>query len=99
MPYNSGQQRSKHMSFQATSKQQAYFRSLTGEYLPRGTGKSKASAMIKKALAGEITRKPDVVTVYGWRFDAVTLRHMTPEMQTVKYAVDQNYRQVNGNFA
>ena len=55
------------MSYEATAAQRSYFHSLTGEWLPRGTSKSKASSMIKKAIAGEITRKPDVVRVFGYR--------------------------------
>ncbi len=85
--------------FRASPKQRAYFASLTGEAMPFDTSKSKASSLIKKALAGEITRKPDEVSVYGWRFDDLTLRCMRPEMAVTKYAVDQNYRAVRTDFA
>ena len=87
-------------SFQATAKQRSYYRSLTGVDMAWGTSKSKASTLIAKALKGDRPApKADIVKVYPWRFDALTLRVMTPEMQAVKYAVDRNYQPVNSQFA
>ena len=87
-------------NFRATSKQFSYYRSLTGCSLPPGCSKSKASGLIARALKGERPAPPKViVNVYGWKFDALTLRVMKPEMDVTKYAVDVDYRSVRSDFA
>jgi len=85
--------------FRATPKQRAYFASLTGEAMPFDTSKSKASSLIKKALAGEITKKQDEVSVRGWRFTGLAAECLIPEMKVVKYEVVKNYQAVASQFA
>lgn len=59
-------------SYEATTKQRAYYHSLTGEWPPRGASKSKVSKMIDDAKAGKIKRKARVIRVYGYQaFDVM----------------------------
>src|SRR6478609_961961 len=54
-------------AYQLASKaQQGFYKSLTGEWLPRGTSKSRASQMIAKAkAAGPAAPKPREISVSG----------------------------------
>ena len=83
------------MSYAATSKQNAYFKSLTGQWLPRGCSKSKASSLIDKAKRGEIVKPKDVVRVGGYRFyQPGSTGHLV-----VSYAVWVNYRMTAQSFS
>jgi len=73
--------------FSATSKQWAYFRSLTGESLPSGCSKNKASALIKKALAGEYVKAKAKVHVHGYRLYSPGHK----DHGIVKFEVTKNY--------
>jgi hypothetical protein len=79
----------------ATKKQQGYFKSLTGEWLPRGTSMQTASRMIDKAKRGEIEKKIPVLRVYGSRLWSPTHR----DHGVVSYVVDQDHRPCLGPFA
>lgn len=85
-------------SFKASPKQFSYYRSLTGQALPYGCTKSKASQLIKQALDGNAPKKRDVVTVYGWQFSGLAAECLKEELKGVRYAVDLNYHQVKGPF-
>jgi hypothetical protein len=79
----------------ATKKQQGYFKSLTGEWLPRGTSSSRASQLIDKAKRGEIAKKVPVLRVAGqsiWSPGWV-------DHNVVKYVADLDYRPCLGPFA
>lgn len=86
------------MNYKATTKQRSYFHSLTGEWPSSGASKSEVSRLIKKALAGEIQRKPDVVRVYGWQFSGLAAECLKEELKGVSYAVSLNYTDVTGSF-
>jgi hypothetical protein len=79
----------------ATKKQQGFYKSLTGEWLPRGTSSSRASQLIDKAKRGEITKKVPVLRVKGqsiWSPGWV-------DHNVVKYVVDRDYAPLLGPFA
>jgi len=81
-------------SYQATSKQNGYYKNLTGEWLPRGTSKSQASRLIEKALKGEIVKKADRIEVNGYSFfNPGHIHH-----QKVFYRVCKNYRDEKSGF-
>jgi hypothetical protein len=84
--------------FRATSKQFGYFRSITGQSLPAGCSKSKASSLIKQALAGKIVPQKQLVKVYGWRFSGLAAECLKEELKGIFYAIDCDYRQVAGPY-
>lgn len=84
--------------YRATSAQWAYFRKLTGESLPQGCNKDKASRLIKQALAGTYQKKKDKVTAYAWRFTGLAAECLKEEHKGIKYAVDKNYRLEKNGF-
>lgn len=85
-------------SFKASPKQFSYFRSLTGESLPSGCSKSKASSLINQALKGTYQKKRDQVTVYAWQFSGLAAECLTEQMKQVRYAIDCNFRQLKTDF-
>lgn len=54
-------------TYAATRAQRSYFYKLTGEYLPFGCGKGKASKLIAQALAGEWKAAPRKVQVSSYQ--------------------------------
>lgn len=84
--------------FKATTKQWAYFRKLTGESLPSGCSKDKASRLIKQALNGTYVKKKDLVRAYAWRFSGLAAECLMEEHKGIKYAVDKNYRLEKNGF-
>ena len=78
----------------ATSKQWSYFKALTGESLPSGCTKSKASALIKKALAGEYVKTKAKVHVHGYRLYSPGHR----DHGVVKFEITKNYLPTSTSF-
>ena len=85
------------MTYEATKKQQGLYRKLTGEWLPRKCSKSKASTLIKAALAGN-GPKPEIavrahqvrMTMDACRADAAT--YVPP----IHWEIQRNYYPVGG---
>ena len=85
------------MNYEATKKQLALYRKLTGEWLPRGCGKAKASKLIAEALAGngpkpmiKVGRYRVTTTMDSCRKDAAT--YVPP----IRWEVSRNYLPVYG---
>lgn len=76
------------MMYAATSKQKSYFTALTGEWLPFNCSKSKASTLIKQALAGTYKKKEQVIKVSSYRIDCPSHR----DHGKMFWEIDVDYR-------
>lgn len=78
------------MTYAATTKQKAFYKSLTGKALPYGVSKSKASSMIDAAMKGKppFKAKPPIVEVQGFKF--YNPGHASHQVR--KFAISVDYR-------